>query len=61
MARLGRATYSLLVSLLPATAVAIGVLVLAQIPSLVELLAVGLIVAAVALHRDAEPGTSRGP
>jgi hypothetical protein len=31
--------------------------VLAQIPSLTELLGVGLIVAAVALHRDAETTT----
>jgi inner membrane transporter RhtA len=54
MARLKRATYSLMVSLLPATATVIGVLVLAQIPSLTELLGVGLIVAAVALHRDAQ-------
>jgi inner membrane transporter RhtA len=57
MARLKRATYSLMVSLLPATATVIGVLVLAQIPSVTELLGVGLIVAAVALHRDAETTT----
>jgi inner membrane transporter RhtA len=57
MARLKRATYSLMVSLLPATATVIGILVLRQIPSLTELLAVGLIVAAVALHRDAETAT----
>jgi inner membrane transporter RhtA len=54
MARLKRATYSLMVSLLPATATVIGVLVLTQIPSLTELLGVGLIVAAVALHRDSQ-------
>jgi inner membrane transporter RhtA len=57
MARLKRATYSLMVSLLPATATVIGILVLRQIPSLTELLAVGLIVAAVALHRDTETAT----
>jgi inner membrane transporter RhtA len=33
MARLPRASYALLVSLLPATACAVGVLVLAQVPS----------------------------
>jgi inner membrane transporter RhtA len=54
MARLRRATYSLMVSLLPATATVIGILVLAQVPSLAELLGVGLIVSAVALHREAE-------
>lgn len=52
MARLTRATYSLLVSLLPATAVLIGVAVLRQVPSPSELLGVGLVVAAVAVHRE---------
>jgi len=53
MARLSRATYSLMVSLLPATATVIGVLVLAQIPSRSELIGVALVVAAVAVHREA--------
>jgi inner membrane transporter RhtA len=53
MARLARATYSLMVSLLPATATVVGVVVLAQIPSRAELVGVGLVVAAVAVHRDA--------
>lgn len=35
-ARLPRATYALLVSLLPATATVIGIVVLAQVPSLAE-------------------------
>jgi inner membrane transporter RhtA len=52
MARLSRATYSLMVSLLPATATVVGVVVLAQIPSLAELVGVALVVAAVALHRE---------
>jgi inner membrane transporter RhtA len=55
MARLSRATYSLMVSLLPATAVVIGVLVLAQIPSMVEIGGVALVVAAMAVHRE-RPG-----
>jgi inner membrane transporter RhtA len=53
MARLSRATYSLLVSLLPATATAIGVLVLAQVPSRSEVFGVALVVAAVAIHKEA--------
>lgn len=53
MARLKRATYSLMVSLLPATATVIGLIVLAQVPSVRDLLGVGLIVAAVAVHREA--------
>jgi inner membrane transporter RhtA len=52
MARLRRATYSLLVALLPATATVIGVIVLAQFPTVLDLIGIGLIVAAVAVHRD---------
>jgi inner membrane transporter RhtA len=52
MARLARSTYSLMVSLLPATATIVGVVVLAQIPSAVEVLGVTLVVAAVAVHRE---------
>lgn len=56
MARLPRATYALFVALLPATAVAIGIVVLAQVPQPVELLAVALVIAGVAVHREAEVG-----
>jgi inner membrane transporter RhtA len=52
MSRLPRATYSLMVSLLPATATVIGIVVLTQIPSARQVLGVVLVVAAVALHRD---------
>lgn len=52
MARLSRATYSLMVSLLPATATVVGIVVLAQIPSSTEVLGVGLVIAAVAVHRE---------
>jgi inner membrane transporter RhtA len=51
MARLPRATYALMVALLPALATVIGVVVLAQIPSAAEIAGVGLVVAGVALHR----------
>jgi inner membrane transporter RhtA len=51
MARLPRATYALMVSLLPALATVIGVIVLAQIPSAAEVAGVGLVIAGVALHR----------
>ena len=54
MARMKRATYALLVSLLPATATVIGIIVLVQIPTGAELAGVGLVIVAVALHRDAE-------
>ncbi len=52
MSRLPRATYSLMVSLLPATATVIGIVVLAQIPSTRQIVGVALVVAAVAVHRD---------
>jgi inner membrane transporter RhtA len=42
MTRLSRATYSLMVSLPPATATVVGILVLTQIPTLRDLLGVGL-------------------
>ncbi len=61
MARLPRATYSLMVALLPAAAVVVGVIVLGQLPSAAELVAVGLVIAGVAVHRDApeRPASSR--
>jgi inner membrane transporter RhtA len=59
MARLSRATYSLMVSLLPATATVIGVVVLAQVPTRVEVAGVALVVAAVAVHRERPEGAVR--
>ena len=56
MRRLTRATYALMVSLLPATATVIGIVVLTQIPSAKELTGVALVIVGVALHRErAEP------
>ena len=52
MRRLGRSTYALMVSLLPATATVIGVIVLAQVPSPAEAVGVGLVIAGVAAHRE---------
>jgi inner membrane transporter RhtA len=52
MARMPRATYALLVSLLPATATVIGIVVLGQVPTAVEVAGVGLVVGGVAVHRD---------
>jgi inner membrane transporter RhtA len=54
MARVKRSTYALLISLLPATATVVGLLVLGQVPTSVEAAGVGLVVVAVGLHRDAE-------
>ena len=52
MARLPRATFALLLSLLPATATAIGFLVLRQVPTVAELLGIALVIGGVALHRS---------
>jgi inner membrane transporter RhtA len=52
MARLPRATFALMLSLLPATATVIGFVVLEQIPQPIELLGIGLVIVAVALHRS---------
>jgi inner membrane transporter RhtA len=54
MARMTRSTYALMVALLPATATVIGIVVLAQLPTAVEALGVALVIAGVAVHRDAD-------
>jgi inner membrane transporter RhtA len=52
MARLARATYALFVSLLPACAVVVGVVVLRQVPTALELAGIGLVMLAVSIHRE---------
>ncbi len=59
MAQLTRAAYALMVALLPATATVIGIIVLGQVPSWVEVTGVALVVAGVGLHR--EPATPAEP
>ena len=55
MARLPRATFALLLSLLPAMAAAIGILLLDQIPSSREMMGIALVIGGVALHRSRAP------
>jgi inner membrane transporter RhtA len=52
LARISRATYALMVSLLPATATVIGVVVLGQLPTVVEVAGIALVVVGVALHTE---------
>jgi len=52
MSRLPRATFALLLSLLPATATAIGFLVLGQVPTTAELVGIALVIGGVALHQS---------
>jgi inner membrane transporter RhtA len=52
MARLRRATFALMLALLPATATAVGLIVLGQVPAVADLAGVGLVIAGIALHRE---------
>lgn len=51
MSRLPRASFALLLALLPVTATVIAAAVLAQIPSVKDLAAIALVVAGIAVHR----------
>jgi inner membrane transporter RhtA len=53
MSRLPRGSFALLLALLPATATIIGAIVLAQIPSLRDIVGIVLVIAGVALHKPA--------
>src|SRR5258708_2896809 len=54
MARLPQATFALLLSLLPASATVIGVVVLRQIPTVIEVAGIVLVAGGVALHQEAQ-------
>jgi len=54
MSKLPRASFALLLALLPATATIIAAIVLAQIPTVQDIFGVLLVMVAVALHRPAE-------
>lgn len=57
MARLGRARFALMLALLPAAATVIGLVVLHQVPTWRDLGGIALVVAGVAVHREAQPAT----
>ena len=62
MSRLPRATFALMLFLRPATACAIGFVVLGQIPTWLELAGVVLVIAGVAAHQERVAGASEaGP
>ena len=54
LARLPQATYALLLSLLPASAVIIGIVILHQIPTVIEIVGILLVAVGVLLHREAD-------
>lgn len=51
MARIPRATFAMMLAILPASAAIVGAVVLRQIPSAPDLIGIGLVIAGVALHR----------
>jgi inner membrane transporter RhtA len=53
MSRLPRATFALMLALLPAIATLVGALVLGQIPAVKDIVGVALVMAGVAVHRPA--------
>ena len=61
MKQLTRSAYALMVSLLPATATVIGLVVLTQVPSLTDALGIALVIAGVALHREPTPRPDAPP
>ena len=54
MARLPRATFALMLTLLPATATIVGAVVLAQLPSAIEIAGILLVAIGVGVHKPAE-------
>ncbi|AXB41515.1 EamA family transporter [Amycolatopsis albispora] len=52
MARLPRETFALMLSILPAVATVIGIVVLTQVPTIGELTGIALIAAGVAVHQE---------
>ncbi len=60
MSRLPRASFALMLALLPATATIIGIVVLAQIPGVKDVIGVLLVMFGIAVHKPAAPATPDG-
>jgi inner membrane transporter RhtA len=54
MARLPRATFALMLALLPACATVIGIFVLGQIPTDEELAGIGLVIGGLVIHQPSD-------
>jgi inner membrane transporter RhtA len=61
MARLRRSTFALMLSILPAVATIIGMLVLTQVPTAQDLAGLALVIAGIAVHQQEESGTWNTP
>ncbi len=59
MARLSRATFALMLSLLPAAATLIGLAVLGQVPTGRDVVGVGLVIAGLLVHREVDRDVGR--
>jgi inner membrane transporter RhtA len=51
MARLPRSTFALMLALLPASATVIGVIVLRQIPTILDIAGIGLVILGIVIHQ----------
>jgi inner membrane transporter RhtA len=58
MARLRRATFALMLSILPVSATVTGVILLSQLPTAQDIAGIGLVAVAVAVHQD--PAHNKG-
>ena len=54
MSRLPRASFALMLAILPATATNIAAIILAQIPSFQDLLGIALVIIGIAVHKPAK-------
>jgi inner membrane transporter RhtA len=61
MARMSRSSFALMLSILPATATVIGLVVLAQVPTAQDVAGIALITAGVAIHQAEAPRKVRTP
>jgi inner membrane transporter RhtA len=61
MAQLKRATFALMLALLPATATVIGFIVLRQVPTLQDLAGITLVIIGVAAHHEPDEPSSSAP
>jgi inner membrane transporter RhtA len=58
MARMARATFALMLALLPVSATIIGAIVLRQFPTLADIAGIALVTTGVAIHREGTPTRS---
>jgi len=61
MARMPRATFALMLALMPACATAIGAVVLGRVPTAEELCGIGLVVVGLLVHVSPEAGGTGQP